>query len=432
MARELPAEPGIYVPVINAQHMKRINHWELGTINNNWHLHRNYNRHIRNLLIFFQDYVASNYNYFNVIRFYLEEHRKYYDRTSTNVEQGELQNNEDIDSICLGLILHAYRVAAGKKLKYRLICATGDLFRDEYGGLRVKSVGEISGKFEQFIYSLKKLNFQKNSRACFICVVKNGEYEYIKKQSENKLIEEWGEKQAKQIDFIILKEGERLDDIFEIVFEFKKKHKRNLILIPFISLVVFIGSMSGFYLWQMNTGEKQFTIHKEVLFDPMDTLDWRTFKDDKESQISITSVPGRTDNAIEITYDLPIAGWILITKEIKPGALAGVKGIRFYYRGEGKPNSLEFKLTYKDKPTLGFIKYRATATDGWVPFIIFFEELRCWACKKPPDKCKCHGYTLNLEDVYHIDIGLSNKEIENDEPGTGRLLIDDMSLIFQK
>ena len=67
------------------------------------------------------------------------------------------------------------------------------------------------------------------------------------------------------------------------------------------------------------------------VIDTMDsTFGWETGNDDKGSSINIKSIPGRTGNAIEISYDLKEWGWVEIFKEINPEILSGTKGINFF------------------------------------------------------------------------------------------------------
>jgi hypothetical protein len=85
------------------------------------------------------------------------------------------------------------------------------------------------------------------------------------------------------------------------------------------------------------------------IIDTMDsTSGWRTYKDDEGSSINRKSMPGKTGNGIEITYDLKEWGWVTLNKRIDPSVLSEIEGIRFFYKGTGKPNTIEFKLMYSD------------------------------------------------------------------------------------
>ena len=53
------------------------------------------------------------------------------------------------------------------------------------------------------------------------------------------------------------------------------------------------------------------------IIDTMDsTSGWETYKDEEGSSINIKSVPGRTGNAIEISFDLKERGYVQIHKKL--------------------------------------------------------------------------------------------------------------------
>ena len=82
--------------------------------------------------------------------------------------------------------------------------------------------------------------------------------------------------------------------------------------------------------------------------------------------------PGRTNNGIQLSYDLGEDGYDTITKNINPGKLSNTKGISFYYKGSGAANSIEFKLMLRypgdtEDTTYGiFIPEKTNTGAGWV------------------------------------------------------------------
>jgi hypothetical protein len=156
--------------------------------------------------------------------------------------------------------------------------------------------------------------------------------------------------------------------------------------------------------------------------DTMDsTSDWRIYQDDMGSTINIESVPGRTDNGINISYDLTEWGWVGISKKIDPKILSEYDGLRFYYKGSGDPNTIELKQIYEDNTTFGVLWNRTTVADNWVTLEVPYSEIGCWW---PKANCQEYGYRLDLEEVRKIEFAISNKE--GDVYGSGWVIIDDV------
>jgi hypothetical protein len=155
------------------------------------------------------------------------------------------------------------------------------------------------------------------------------------------------------------------------------------------------------------------------------TLGWRTYRDDTGSSINIESIPGRTDNAIEISYDLKEWGWVGISKRIDPNILYEKEGIIFFYKGRGTPNTIELKLVYEDVggTTFGVLWNRATVTDDWVSFEVPYSHFDCWW---PDDNCLRYGNQLDLNKVRKIEFAISNKPEDGDMYGSGIVIIDDV------
>jgi len=167
-----------------------------------------------------------------------------------------------------------------------------------------------------------------------------------------------------------------------------------------------------------------------LIIDTMDsTSGWKTYKDDKGSSINIQSILGRTDNAIEIFYDLKEWGWIGISKKINPEILSEKKGIKFFYKGSGEPNTIEFKLVYGDVggTTFGVLWNRATVADNWVSIEVPYSHFDCWW---PEDNCLRYGNKLDLKNVRKIEFAISNKPEDGDVYGSGKVIIDDIQGIM--
>ena len=80
------------------------------------------------------------------------------------------------------------------------------------------------------------------------------------------------------------------------------------------------------------------------IIDPMDSIMvWNTYNDDKGSSMNIKIIPGRTNKALEITYDLKERGWVTINKQIDPKILSEIEGVTITHIGEYDKVGLSYK-----------------------------------------------------------------------------------------
>lgn len=167
------------------------------------------------------------------------------------------------------------------------------------------------------------------------------------------------------------------------------------------------------------------------------TKNWdKDFCDDRCGQdygVSASSIivnvgAGRTHDAIEVLYDLKNSGWVLIKKNLTADLLSKTKGISFFYRGTGMPNSIELKLLLRypgdtEDTTFGMLWKSATNTsDIWKPLSALYEEdITCWG---PIELCEEHGHSLDLEYVHRIEFAISNKA--GDTAGLGKAVFTEI------
>ncbi|MCS6888833.1 hypothetical protein [Chloroflexus sp.] len=131
--------------------------------------------------------------------------------------------------------------------------------------------------------------------------------------------------------------------------------------------------------------------------------------------------PENETHAIQLDYTLAKGSWVAMYREISSAALAGTRAVGFSFKGSGAPNTLEFKLFRKPdqhgkSAIFGVLWNSVTNTDDWryveVPYSLFV----CWlgtGCKP--------GEVIRPEDVWKIDIAISNRD--HDTPGQGTLLV---------
>jgi uncharacterized membrane protein len=163
------------------------------------------------------------------------------------------------------------------------------------------------------------------------------------------------------------------------------------------------------------------------IIDTMDsTSGWKRYNGTgTESSINFTSVSGRTGNAIAISYDMEEGGYVSIIREITPEILSGKEGIKFYYKGSGKPSTLALILVYGDPEytSFGVEWYSATVRDDWESIEVPYTYFDCWW---PEDNCLHYGNKLDLKNVRAISFAIMNNYEAGDIHGSGRVIIDDV------
>jgi len=153
---------------------------------------------------------------------------------------------------------------------------------------------------------------------------------------------------------------------------------------------------------------------------------WSVFTDG-QSSYDISSVPGRTDSAIKIAYDLAPGGWVGISKELDPGLLSRTNKIQFYYyKVSGLPNTLELKLLYKPDssgtgPVFSVSRREVANMGDWVLFEAAYDAFACG------DTCPAPGARLDAAQVWKMDIAVSHQL--GGSSGKGEVIIDDVQAV---
>ncbi len=157
---------------------------------------------------------------------------------------------------------------------------------------------------------------------------------------------------------------------------------------------------------------------------------WNTYVSES-SQINIVPVSGKFNDAIKITYNLKQNGWVVISKNIDPEVLSGIEGIRFYYKGTGEPNIIEFKLIYTDEnynneATFAFLENKSAVKDEWTSEVVPMDKFKCVS---PEEICKVDS-TPDINKIRKIEIAISSP---GKTGGSGTLIIDDIhGIIFER
>jgi hypothetical protein len=132
-------------------------------------------------------------------------------------------------------------------------------------------------------------------------------------------------------------------------------------------------------------------------------------------------VPGRTDTALQITYDFGEGGWVLLyqpASSYNMGDLSKMAGLTFYYRGSGNANTLEVKFEDTDGTNFGQMWQGQSAAADWTRIEVRFTELSY-----------LFGGDVNMDwgQVKNISFAVSKKQ--GDMGGAGTVEIADIALI---
>ncbi len=171
-----------------------------------------------------------------------------------------------------------------------------------------------------------------------------------------------------------------------------------------------------------------------AVIDAMDNLSsWKTYTDTLGSTGHISPTSGMQGQALEFGFDLKQYGYVGAAKDINPDRLARAKGIKFFYRGSGVPNTIELKLVYGRGTVFSVPWHSITARDQWAPLEALYGDFKCWPDTGPqdvndPDYCPADkSLRLVLDKVARLDFAVSNKPEQGDQVGSGSVIIDDVT-----
>ncbi|MDD3247930.1 MAG: carbohydrate binding domain-containing protein [Methanosarcina sp.] len=160
----------------------------------------------------------------------------------------------------------------------------------------------------------------------------------------------------------------------------------------------------------------------ENIIDTMDsTLGWLPFDEKMGSTEKVNSVSGMENDAVEIAYNLMKDGFVGISKNIDSEKLADAKGIRFYYKLSGEPNTIQIKLIDQDGLHFGTLFAQTKAVDDWTPIEVSFSNFDLWSSES--------AKSLNLKSIEKLEFVIANKPEFGDSPGTGSVFIDKIEVI---
>ena len=168
-------------------------------------------------------------------------------------------------------------------------------------------------------------------------------------------------------------------------------------------------------VWQ---ADKLFSPKIVPIIDTMDsTTGWKTIKDDKGSNLSISSYPARKGLGIDISYDLKEDGWVGISKNVTSDALSQVEGLNFSVLAMDKRSTIELRMAYADGTEFG---YSLKPDLGkWEYLQALYRDFKCLG---PGDNCSSPNNKLDPASVKKLEFVISNHP--GDETGSGKIIVD--------
>jgi hypothetical protein len=158
---------------------------------------------------------------------------------------------------------------------------------------------------------------------------------------------------------------------------------------------------------------------------PADLLDgmdegsaWKVYSDDRGVKVDVLPVDVEAGKALEIGFTMGPGEWLGIFRSIDRD-LSGYKAIRFRYRGEGSPNSLEIKLEDADGSQFGRVLKTKTNLGSWTTVVIPFSELSYWWGG---------DNKLAWDKVHNCHFAISMKD-SGDKGGAGKVIVDEIELL---
>jgi hypothetical protein len=171
-----------------------------------------------------------------------------------------------------------------------------------------------------------------------------------------------------------------------------------------------------------NAGAQQDPAPAAAAGDLLDAMDegaaWKIYKDDRGVKVDVLPVDVETGKALEVGFTMGPGEWLGIFKSIDRD-LSGYKAVRFKYRGEGTPNSLEIKFEDGDGSQFGKVLKTKTNMGAWTSVVVPFSEMSYWW--GGDDKI---GWTK----VHNLHLAVSMKD-STDKGGTGKVIIDEIELV---
>lgn len=125
---------------------------------------------------------------------------------------------------------------------------------------------------------------------------------------------------------------------------------------------------------------------------------------------TMKGVPGKVGNCVEISYEYKEGDWFQIYRMFDYISLKDGDQIRFWYKGEGAANTMEFWVTDKNEKSHALYYSRATFQPAWAEKIISLSDFS----------------DLDLSIIKSLKFAVSRKT--GDDGGCGYLLIDNVEL----
>lgn len=151
-------------------------------------------------------------------------------------------------------------------------------------------------------------------------------------------------------------------------------------------------------------------ILKGITIDSMEQIVEYSAKTDGDSELYIAKTPGKIGNCLQFTYEFKGGTWCEVSKLFDYISLAEGNQVRFWYKGSGQANTIEFFLEDTDENSHTVYFNQQSSNPNWTEKIVSLSAFN----------------QLNLNKISKIKFAVSKQT--GDAGGSGTIIIDKVDL----
>jgi len=160
----------------------------------------------------------------------------------------------------------------------------------------------------------------------------------------------------------------------------------------------------------------------------MEDLSKWTVEYSSKASVSLSSVSGYSNSGIKMDYDLGTSSvsWVQMRRDFYLDLSRG-NAFKFFYKGDGDENYLEFKITDYNGDVFGIQNFNLTSLPDWQEVLLSLDTTRQYPIKYlwNDSTFGTGDKILDSDKIRKVEFTISKKD-----GGEGSVYIDDFSLVF--